>query len=107
MKVECNPGSLLLLGLCIEYLNPCEWGNLLAFKDSSTLPYEIIDLSLSFGDGKKNKRIVKICFLVIPCESVYNGILKKLFLDVLEAVAFTVHLKMKYYKQFESCHYCR
>lgn len=71
-----------------------EGGNVLVFNDSLTHPCGTIDLSISFGDGK-NKKIVRVCFLVISYESVYNDILGNSFMGVFDNVAFAFHLKMK------------
>lgn len=85
------------LGLCVKDLKPCEGGNLLAFIDSSTHPCGTIDISILSGEGK-NKRIMKVCFLIIPCESISNEIIGRLFLVIKDAVTSTTHLKMKYNK---------
>lgn len=45
----------------------------------------------------KDERIVKVNFLVITFESIYNTILGRSFLAILDIVAFPVYLKMKYH----------
>lgn len=82
--------------LHVKDLKPCEGGTLLAFNDSSTRPCGTIDLPVSFGEGK-NKRILKVCFLVIPYKNIYNGLLGRSFLAALNKVASMVHLKMEYH----------
>lgn len=82
--------------LHVKELKPCEGGTLLAFNDSSTRPCGTIDLPVSFGEGK-NKRILKVCFLVIPYKNIYNGLLGRSFLAALNEVASMVHLKMEYH----------
>lgn len=77
-------------------LKPCEGRSLIGFNYTSTCPYESIDLLVSVREGN-NKRIVCACFLVVLCESVYNDILGRSFLEALDVVASTVHLKMKYH----------
>lgn len=48
-----------------------------------------------------DERTVGTCFLVIPFdESVYNVILGRPFFAALDAVASTIHLKMKYHNDF-------
>lgn len=86
------------LRLRVKDLKSCEGENLLAFNDSSTRLCETIYLMISFEECI-NKRIVKMCFLVIPCKkkSVYNAILGRWFLGALDVVASTIHLKMKYH----------
>lgn len=51
---------------------------------------------VSFEEGK-NKITMKVFFLIIPCESIYNDILGRSFLESLDEVASTVLLKMKYH----------
>lgn len=41
---------------------------------------------------------MKACFLIIPCENVYNKIPIRSFLEAINAVASTTHLNMKYHK---------
>lgn len=43
---------------------------------------------------------MNICFLEIPCENVYNTFLGRLFLVTLDALASTIHLKMRYHNNF-------
>lgn len=45
----------------------------------------------------KNEKIVNVCFLVIPYRSVYNCILVRSLLAMLDVMAFTFQLKMRYY----------
>lgn len=71
---------------------PYEGKNLLAFNNSTTR---------SCGTGKflviiekgDDERIVNMCFLVIPCRSVYNCIIERSFLKTLDGVASTIQLK--------------
>ncbi|CAI8616161.1 unnamed protein product [Vicia faba] len=74
----------------------CEDKSILAFSDSSTQPCEMIDLHVSFCRGE-DKRIVDIVFFVVLCESIYNDILERSFLTMLDVVAFLVHLMMKFH----------
>lgn len=89
---------LMRLGLRMNNFKSCESRNLLAFNDSLTHPCGTIDLTTSSREGK-NKRIVKLSFLIIPCESVYNEILERWFMAELYAVASIDHLKMKYHNR--------
>lgn len=57
----------------LEYFSPCD-----------TRPCGTINLLVSIGEGK-NKRIVKICLLIILCRNIYNGILKRSFVRALNA----------------------
>lgn len=63
-------------------------------------PCGCLDLPVSFGVGK-DKRIVDVHLFVISCERVYNDIIGKWFLTMLDAVTSTVHLKMKYHNNFD------
>lgn len=40
---------------------------------------------------------MNVHFLVIPCKSVCNGILRRSFLAILDIVTSLIHLKMKYH----------
>lgn len=40
---------------------------------------------------------MNVQFGIVPCESIYNGIFGRSFLENLDTMAFTIHLKMKYY----------
>lgn len=55
---------------------------------------------LVFVKEGKGKRILDICFLVIPCERVCNIILGRSFLATLDGVTSTFHLKMKYHNDW-------
>lgn len=55
------------LRLRVKDLKSCEGENLLAFNDSSIRLCETLYLMISFEECI-NKRIVKMCFLVIPCK---------------------------------------
>lgn len=82
------------LGLHMHDLKSFEGKSLLTFNNSSTRSCEAMDLPVFFGEGK-NRRTVNVFFLVVSCESINNGILGRLFLAMLEDVAFTVHMNMK------------
>lgn len=84
------------LGMRKKNLKSCEGRNLLEVNNSSTYRCGTRDLLVSFGEGK-NKRSVKVYFLIIPFENIYNDIQGRSFLAVLDAVASTVHLKMIYH----------
>lgn len=58
---------------------------------------------VSIGEGRK-KKMMKVCFLAVPCENVYNCILGRHFLATLDVIAYTVHLKMKYPNCFNENH---
>lgn len=44
-----------------------------------------------------DRRNINVTFLMVPWESVYNTILRRLFLTMLDVVAYLFHLKMKYH----------
>lgn len=75
---------------------PYEGKNLLAFNDFSNRLCECINLQNYFRVCM-NKIIMDVLFFQIPCESVYNIILGRSFLTMLDAFASIVHYKMKYH----------
>lgn len=100
-RSSCNLMYLKIfkeLMLHLQDLKPYEGRSLLAFNNFSTQPCGEMNLSISFGEGK-NMRNVNVFFLVLPCESVYNDILRRWFVLTLDIIASTVHLK-KYHNDF-------
>lgn len=77
-------------------LIPYERRKLLTFNNSITRPTEIVKLPIYVEEGK-DERTLNACFLVIPCRRVYNYILGRSFLTMLDVMAYVVHLKMKYH----------
>lgn len=75
-------------------------GNLLAFNESSNHPSVVVELPVSFKEWRDDKT-VSIWFLVISCESVYNTFLGTVFLEKLDAMVSTIHMKMKYHNNFD------
>lgn len=84
-------------GLRKQYLRSCKGQSLATFRDSSTRSYGHVDIPISLVK-RINKVIVNVRFFVIPCGSVYIGILGQRFLKLLDVVASPVHLKMKYHE---------
>lgn len=80
-------------------ISPYEGRNLHVLNDSITRLCSTKELLVSFGKGR-DKRMTTVCFLVIPCERVYNHILGRPFLTSLNVVDSMTLLKMKYYKRF-------
>lgn len=70
--------------------------NLEAFNDSITHPYGIIKLLVSFGGGLE-KRMIYVCFMMVPLESVYCCIQGSPFFTMLDIVTSTAYLKIKYH----------
>lgn len=98
-EISCKLMYLkIFMKLCLSkiYLKHYKGKNLLEFNDSFIRSYGCIYLLVSFGIGK-NKRITDVHFFVIPCESIYNGIIGISFLTTVDAMASTIHLKMKYH----------
>lgn len=69
---------------------------LLAFNESFILTCGTIELSFSFEE-RKDEQPMNICFLMIPYENVYNDILGRSFLAILNAMASLIYLKVKYH----------
>lgn len=69
---------------------------LVAFNESFILTCGTIELSVSFEE-RKGEQPMNVCFLVIPYENVYNDILERSFLAILNALASLIYLKMKYH----------
>lgn len=61
-------------------------------------PWGYVTLDTNFGDGA-GKRVIAVPFLVIPDASAYNCVFEHPTLAALDAVASTVHLKMKYHAE--------
>jgi hypothetical protein len=85
-----------VLGLEREHLSPYVGSDLQGFNGSTSRPWGYVDLIVTFGHAQTAKSI-KIKFLVIDCDSLYQCILGKTALADLMAVPSTIHLKMKYY----------
>lgn len=66
---------------------------MLAFNNSVTCPCEMLDLTISLGEGS-NERMVNLFFLVIACRSTFSGILGISFLAKLDAMASSIHVKV-------------
>lgn len=66
------------------------------FNDSIIHLCGAMELSVCVREGK-DKRIMNLYLLVIHCKSVYDFILGRSFLASLDAMASTVHLKLKYH----------
>lgn len=65
--------------------------SLLEFNGSLTRPCEVVSPRVSFGEGK-NKRIVNLLFLVVPCESLYhNDSGHSILVKVDLRVAYLIH----------------
>lgn len=75
-------------------MSPYHGGDLLAFKDSTIHPYKMTYMTLFLGEGL-GKRKVTFNFFVISCMNDLSGIQGRFLLEKLDAVAFSVHLKIK------------
>jgi hypothetical protein len=69
---------------------------LYGFNDSSTQPWGYVELLVTFGE-EEAKKTIKVPFLVIDCQSLYNCIIGRTGLAQLGAACSTVHLKLKYH----------
>ncbi|PNX98241.1 retrotransposon-related protein [Trifolium pratense] len=85
-----------VLGLEREHLSPYVGSDLQSFNGSTSKPWGYVDLIVTFGQGRTAKSI-KVKFLVIDCDSLYQCIIGRTSLADLMAVPSTIHLKMKYY----------
>lgn len=86
------------LTLNIEVVMPYEGRSLQTFHECVTHPWCTKEFSVSIGEGR-NKKTVKVLFLILSSKTVYNGILGH-FLAALDMVASTIHLKMKFHNYF-------
>lgn len=66
------------MGLRNQDMRLCKVQSLLEFNDYFTCPCGHVDLLVSLGKWK-NKRSINDHFFVIPCGSIYNRILGRLF----------------------------
>ncbi|GAU38515.1 hypothetical protein TSUD_396320 [Trifolium subterraneum] len=76
--------------------SPYVGSDLQGFNGSTTKPWGYVDLIVTFGENKAMKS-VKVKFLVVDCQSLYNCIIGRPTLAELFAVSSTIHLKLKYY----------
>jgi len=99
---EGNPVDILYpnmfecLGLKRENLRYCFGLEEIELNGTNTRPWGCVTLDVTFGDGA-GKRTVKVPFLVIPGASTYNCVFGFPTLASLDAMAYTVHLQMKYH----------
>ncbi|GAU30613.1 hypothetical protein TSUD_62330 [Trifolium subterraneum] len=89
-------GLFKVLQLTEENLVPYVGSDLQGFNGSTTKPWGYVDLIVTFGENKAIKS-VKVKFLVVDCQSLYNCIIGRPTLAELFAVSSTIHLKLKYY----------
>lgn len=89
---------LTRLGLRLQYLKSCQDQTLLAFNNASTHPCKQIYLPITRGKWDE-RRMVNVFFLVIPCKTVYNDILGRPHLAVLDTIAYLIHLRLKYHDE--------
>lgn len=68
----------------------------MAFNNSITLPSGVEDLSLTIKEGVCERSVI-FDSLLIPCRNIFRGILRKSFLEKLDAVTSLVHLKVTYH----------
>lgn len=66
------------------------------FNDTVTHPLGYIEVTITLGEGH-NIITIDSPFLTIPCKSVYKYILGRSFVATLNAIASSVHLKLKYH----------
>lgn len=78
------------------YMNLFSVGYLLAFNNHVARAYRAIDLKLSIGEGTRRRKVIMAVFIV-QCRSAFNDILGKCFLEKLDTIASTVHLKAPYH----------
>ena len=86
------------LGLKNEDLEPYDDTDLHGFNETSTLRRGYVKLGVTFIE-EMDEQIVKASFLVILVISIYNCVLGRPTLAVLDAVTSTDHLKMKYHNK--------
>lgn len=67
-----------------------------AFNRETTHPWGYVELTVLEGDMKAIWEI-NSQFLVVPCISVYNCILRRPSAAMLDVVAFPIHLKLQYH----------
>lgn len=84
------------LGLRGRSLKSYKGVTLLAFNKSFILTCGTIELSISFEE-RKDEQPMNVCFLMIPYENVYNDILGRSFLAILNSMASLIYLKVKYH----------
>lgn len=84
------------MGISEKELTPYRGSNLSRFTGLKTKQLDYIELMVNYDD-KPLTGTAKTPFLVLPCQSVYNCIIGRLTLGTLGVVAFTFHLKMKFY----------
>jgi len=88
------------LGLRREYLKPYNDTDLHGFNETSMCPWGYVTLSVMFGE-EMDERTVETPFLAVMVVSIYNCILGRPTLVVLDAVTSTVQLKTKYHYRNE------
>lgn len=76
---------------------PYEGSDLQAFNGIMTNPWGYVELMVTLGKGQ-NTRIIDAHFLVVLYRRVYNCIMCRTFATTLDAVASSIHLKMKCYE---------
>lgn len=72
--------------------------DLLSFNNLVALPCGAINPMLSIVEGTRQKRVT-LTFLLVLCKSVSKGILGRSFLERLDAVASTFHMKITYHDE--------
>lgn len=98
-RSSCNvlyADILELLGLQRMDLNPYYVGDLLAFNDSITRPWGTTYMTWAIGEATYERKVI-LSFHVISCKSVFRDILERSFLERLNVVASSVHLKGTYH----------
>lgn len=70
--------------------------DLISFDGIKTTPLGCIRLPVTYGK-RSLARTIDTLFLILSCRSIYNCIVERLNLGRLEAVTFTIRLKVKFY----------
>lgn len=74
------------LGMWMQDLKPWKDNGFMIFNDSTTRPCGGINMTFSLGE-EVDKRSINVYFLIVPCESIFNRILGRPFLAMLDVVA--------------------